>query len=309
MVSNTSQQRSTRLDSPIPARRPLFVRGLPAHAYFGVALNALAWIAMWGRIGPWQYAFFPLWLGFILLLDGLNVARSGTSPLLRSRVRFVGLFGASSILWWSFEALNARVQNWHYHMDQTYSPLAYVLLTTLDFSTVLPAVMEIAELVTSFNALRPRLGPREVGPRLSGRAAGVLIAIGVVALILPFVFPQYAFALVWLCLIFVLDPINNLAGRKSAFAHWLAGDWRFLVGLPLATLICGFFWEMWNSRALPSWSYTVPFLNAAPAYLPAHLFEMPLLGYLGYLPFGVELFAMYQFVLLITRQREDNLAI
>jgi hypothetical protein len=33
--------------------------------------------------------------------------------------------------------------------------------------------------------------------------------------------------------------------------------------------------------------YTVPFVNVA------HLFEMPALGYGGYLPFALELFALY----------------
>jgi hypothetical protein len=36
---------------------------------------------------------------------------------------------------------------------------------------------------------------------------------------------------------------------------------------------------------------------------------MPLLGYLGYLPFGIELFVMYQFSLMILRMRRDNLAV
>ena len=36
----------------------------------------------WNKLGFWwPYMFFPLWFGFILVLDGLNVTRSGTSPL------------------------------------------------------------------------------------------------------------------------------------------------------------------------------------------------------------------------------------
>jgi hypothetical protein len=34
---------------------------------------------------------------------------------------------------------------------------------------------------------------------------------------------------------------------------------------------------------------------------------MPILGYTGYLPFGVELFVLYQFLLLILGRRQDNL--
>lgn len=285
-----------------------FVTRLPRHFYAGVLLNLFAWTSAWVPFRIWSpYMFFPLWLGFILALDGLNVARSGTSPLCRSIPRFVAMFAISSLLWWVFEGLNVPVQNWHYRMDHAYSPVEYIFWTTLDFSTVLPAVMEIAELLASVAWLRPRLAPDEIGPRLSNRAAALLIGIGVLALALPFIAPHYAFGLVWLCLIFLLDPINNIARRKSAFGHLLAGDWRFIVTLPLATLACGFFWEMWNSRMLPGWYYTVPFLNADPKLLPFRLFEMPVLGFLGYLPFGIELFAMYQFVLLICGRRKDNL--
>ncbi|MGZ3581817.1 MAG: hypothetical protein ACXWP6_03640 [Ktedonobacterales bacterium] len=285
-----------------------FVSRLPLHFYLGILLNLFAWISGWMHRGFWSpYVFFPLWFGFILALDGLNVARSGTSPLRRSVPRFVAMFAISALLWWAFEGLNMPVQNWHYRMDHVYAPLEYFFWTTLDFSTVLPAVMEIAELLASVALLRPRLATDDVGPRLTYRTAGMLVGVGVAALALPFIVPHYAFGLVWLCLIFLLDPINNLARRKSAVGHLLAGDWRFIVTLPLAALLCGFFWEMWNSRMLPGWYYTVPFLNAEPKLLPLRLFEMPVLGYLGYLPFGIELFAMYQFVLLICGRRKDNL--
>jgi hypothetical protein len=284
-----------------PAQRPFLTR-VPIYAYLGLGLNLLAWASSWARVGPWRYTFFALWFGFILLLDGLNVARRGTSPLTRSPARFAGMFLCSSLFWWVFEGLNAPVQNWHYILDQPYSPLAYFLIASLNFSTVLPAVMEIAELLTSFAPLRPRLAPFDPGPRLSTGAALALVALGVLLFALPFRFPNVAFGLVWLCLIFLLDPIANLARRKSAFGHLLAGDWRFLVALPLAGICCGFFWEMWNSLALPKWYYTVPFVSGGP-----HLFEMPLLGYLGYLPFAIELFAMYQITLLALRRRADNL--
>ena len=293
----------TVVRKPSVSARPLLSR-VPLYAWGGAALNLAAWISSWGRIGPWRYTFFALWLGFILVLDGLNVARSGTSPLRRSKPGFIGLFLCSSPFWWVFEGLNVPVQNWHYMLDQPYSPLAYFLIASLNFSTVLPAVMEIAELYASIPALRPRLRPPAVGPRVSRVWAAALLGIGVLCVVLPFLFPRYTFGLIWLCLVFLLDPINNLAGRKSALGHLLSRDWRFLVTLPVAGITCGFFWEMWNVFASPKWYYTVPFVGAAP-----HLFEMPLPGYLGYLPFAVELFAMYQFLLLLVGNRKDDLVV
>jgi hypothetical protein len=274
----------------------------PLYALIGLLLNVASWISSWERIGPSGYTFFPLWLGFILFLDGLNLARRGTSPATRSLPRFVFLFVLSIPCWWLFEFLNIPIQNWRYILDHNYSGLEYNIVTSIDFSTVLPAVMEMAELLASFALLRPRLAPLDRGPRMSKPTAIVLMLFGAVCLILPWLFPHYAFALIWLGPIFLLDPINNLARTKSAWRHLRAGDVRFFVVLPLAALLCGFCWEAWNFYALPKWRYDVPLVSGLP-----HLFEMPILGYTGYLPFGVELFVLYQFLLLILGRRKDNL--
>ena len=55
-----------------------------------------------------------------------------------------------------------------------------------------------------------------------------------------------------------------------------------VIASALAALICGWFWEMWNFFSLTKWEYRVPFVNRF------QVFEMPLLGYAGYLPFGLE---------------------
>jgi hypothetical protein len=72
-----------------------------------------------------------------------------------------------------------------------------------------------------------------------------------------------------------------LIGRRTLLYPLWHGDWRPVVIPALAALICGFFWEMWNYFSLARWSYTIPFVQRY------HLFEMPILGYGGYLPFGI----------------------
>lgn len=279
------------------------IRHFPLYGLAALALCLMAWTLSWLRINPlYRYTFFPLWLGYILFMDALVSMRRGSSLLRRMRWRYIQLFGVSSLFWWAFEGLNIPVQNWHYILDQSYSPLAYFLIATLNFSTVLPAVMETAEFLSSFKPLHPRLPADNPGPRLPLWMTVSLILLGIVCFVLPWFYPQYFFGLVWLCLVFILDPINNFVGRKSACAHIAVGDWRFFV-LPLAGLCCGFFWEMWNYYAMPKWYYTIPYVGFWK------IFEMPLLGYTGYLPFALELFAMYQFVLFVTRQRNDYLAI
>ncbi len=280
------------------------VARIPFYGYLGVLITALAWYSSWEKIGPSPYTFFPLWLGYILFVDALNVARRGSSILMRNWRRFLLLFPLSATFWWVFEWVNDIVQNWHYRSDQAYLSVVRNVLATIYFCTVLPAVLETAELFASFPRLRPRLAHGKPAPRLSGSWAIRLIAVGVVLLAAALRFPGQAFVLIWLFLIFLLDPINNLAGRPSALGHLLARDWRFLVVLPLAGIVCGFFWEMWNINALPQWYYTIPLIDQAP-----HLFAMPLPGYLGYLPFALELYAMYQIALLFFNVKDDALAV
>ena len=278
-------------------------RPLPFYGLVALVICIGAWISSWLRIEPfYRYSFFPLWAGFIFFMDALVVQRHSSSLLQRMGWRLILLFAVSSLFWWIFEGLNIPVQSWHYILDQPYSPLAYFLLASLNFSTVLPAVMEIAEFLSTFKPLHPRLPADLPGPRLPLATLLGVELLGWLCLVLPWLFPRYCFVLIWLSIVLILDPINNFAGRKSALAHIAAGDWHFFV-LPLAGLCCGFLWELWNFYALPKWYYTIPYVGFWK------IFEMPALGYLGYLPFALELFALYQFVLLVTRQKHDYLAI
>ena len=116
MTTPQITQTPERIGSAQTPERGFFAR-LPLYTWLGLALNLFAWASSWERLGFWwPYTFFPLWLGFILMLDGLNVAVSGTSPLKRSWGRFVALFLFSSPFWWAFEGLNVPVQNWHYYL-------------------------------------------------------------------------------------------------------------------------------------------------------------------------------------------------
>ena len=294
----TPVEQETQRQAPTP-----LWRRFPLYGYFAIVVNLTTWYFAWSRIDPfYRYTFFVLWFSFIITLDALVKLRRGSSLMTRAPLKFAQMFLFSTVFWWIFEAFNVPIQNWHYIMDQPYSPLAYNLIATLNFTTVLPAVMELSEFWTSFQALRPRLPADAVGKQVTPAVAARLIVIGVLCAILPFIWPHQTFVLVWLSLAFLLDPLNNLLGRKSALAHLKARDWRFFVAIPLAGLTCGFFWEMWNSQSLPKWRYTVPYVGFGK------VFEMPILGYSGYLPFAVELFALYQFLLTITNQRDDALA-
>ena len=56
--------------------------------------------------------------------------------------------------------------------------------------------------------------------------------------------------------------------------------------------MCGVLWEFWNYWAETKWLYTVPL----PEWLRIQLFEMPVIGFLGFPPFAVEYFVLTELV-------------
>jgi hypothetical protein len=237
-----------------------------------------------------------------LLLDGLNLVRSGSSPLSRSRRQFLVLCLVSVPCWWIFEVMNFAVLNWHYVLDQDYPGLVLFLIASLYFTTALPAIYELAELLATWKPLRPISLDRAQLPTVSRESAAWLCGIGAGMVVLPVILPHYAFPLMWLSMLFLCDPLNARARRKSVLGRILLRDWRFLAVIALATLICGFWWELWNAYALPRWYYTIPWVDGGP-----YLFALPLPGYLAYPLFGLDLYAMYQLALRIMGFRADAL--
>jgi hypothetical protein len=55
----------------------------------------------------------------------------------------------------------------------------------------------------------------------------------------------------------------------------------------LAGWVCGWLWEFWNNWAAAKWHYIFPIGQNWK------IFEMPVPGYLGFLPFALECFVMY----------------
>jgi hypothetical protein len=259
----------------------------PWWGWLGAGMVALFWVLAWNRFPffePLQrYTFFPLWLGCILTVNGLSCLRQGTC-LLRSRpFYFLALFPASALFWWYFEYLNRFVQNWYYLGGGTISAAEYVLHASVCFSTVLPAVVSADEFLGTFPRLTaPFLDWRPVSVP-EGRGIGLpLISVAVFSLALLAVFPDVLFPLVWISPLLVLVGFQLAAGRPTVFDGVRRGDWRRVVLPALAALLCGFLWEMWNWKSLAHWQYSIPFVHRL------QIFAMPLPGYAGYLPFGIE---------------------
>ena len=271
----------------------------PLWLWAGLAMIAVAWPLAWSGAMPYsQHTFFPLWLGYVLTVDGVTRWRVGDSLITRNPGRFALLFLFSIPLWWLFELANEFLGNWRYVQTTEWGPLAYVALASLAFSTVMPAVFVTAELYRTVPAFaRPRSWLR-IAPSRRGLVAIALLGLAMFAASL--VFPRQAFPLVWLGVFFLLDPINALRGDKSLAEEVAGRRWDTILVLFAAGLTCGFFWEMWNSRALPKWVYDVPYVGGPT------LFEMPWLGYGGYLPFALEVYAAYHLLHRLLFRRRDT---
>jgi len=271
-------------------------RRWPVHGWVGLALVAVFWPLDW--LVPGQrtfWAFFPLWLGYVLTVDALVLLRKGTSMFVRSRWKFAGLFLVSVVYWWVFEVLNTRAQNWQYMGVDGISLAAYLALSSINFSIVIPAVFEASELASTFRFIRkahPGLVIR--GDRPTTLA---FFMAGWAMLGLLLAWPQYFYPFLWLSLFFIQEPVNVWLGNRT-LANWTGkGDWRPVYSLWIGVLMTGFFWEMWNFFSWPKWVYSVPGVSFL------HIFEMPLLGYGGYMPFALELFAFYHLVVGLLREK------
>jgi len=263
---------------------------LPLHGWLGLGMVALFWLINWTLTGArTHWGFFPLWLGYCLAVDGLVHWRTGTSLLTRSPRKYVGLFLLSAPFWWLFELLNVRTQNWTYIGAEIFSSVEYAFWTTLSFTTVIPAVFGSAEFFASFDFVK-RLTKRGSVIGTDKRTTLTFFILGWLMLALLLIFPKIFFGFIWLSLYFILEPINIWLGNRS-LAEWTQkGDWRPVISLWLGVLLTAFFWEMWNYYSYPKWIYHVPIAGWF------HIFEMPLLGYGGYLPFANELYALYHLV-------------
>jgi hypothetical protein len=250
---------------------------------------ALWFVALGGRLlgaepfSAWLYHF--AWWPLILFLDALLWRATGRSRLWARPGEFLRLAGFSVTVWLIFEAFNLYLLNWRYvHLE----PRLWLRWPgyVLAFATVLPGILFTADVLADRG-----VGSGVTGrPRRPGPWQPVFLLVGAACLVLPFLAPRYAFPLIWVAFFFLLDPILDLMTGDSLTRRFLAGERQRHLCLLLAGLLCGLWWELWNYPARAKWVYTLPVLNFGK------VFEMPVLGYLGFMPFALECAILYNFL-------------
>lgn len=266
---------------------------MPLYGWIGLAVMVVSEAGMLARIEPfWSWHTPIAWTGYILLVDAIVWKRRRSSWIRSSPAEFTFLAIASIPLWLVFEFYNLFIDSWDY-VNLPDPPWRYVGYAW-SFATIWPAIFETADLVAILRgperpALHETANPRKAGP-FPPAFESAAIGLGAALLIAPFLWPSpYLAAAVWLGFILLLDPINARVGADSLFAGFAGGSRR--VGtLSAAGLICGVIWEFWNYWSRARWVYNVPILPEIK------LFEMPVLGYLGFPAFALECFTMYVFL-------------
>jgi tetratricopeptide repeat protein len=265
-------------------------RPVPAYGWIGLAALAIAEWLMFRGVEPVATFFTPIaWTAYSLIADAGVFSIRGHSRLRNSPAQFGRLALLSIPLWLIFEAYNLRLVNWIYVGGMPMPMPVHWFGYAWAFATIWPGIFLTADLVESFGwwnrAVRPIV--------FSRRAENAFMIAGAILLIVPIILPRslgsFLFGAVWVGFVFVLDPINFRLGLPSFEGDLAAGRAGRLFSLLVSGWVCGWLWEFWNFWAAAKWNYIFPIMQREK------IFEMPALGYLGFLPFALECFVMYYF--------------
>jgi len=248
-------------------------------ATFGLGVWGLWRDVVWIAEPFYGYA----WWGYIIALDGFVAWKTGNSLLTSRRRHLLPLLIWSCTFWYIFELLNLRFQNWYYvgAFRTLWAGYAFSLIA---FSTVLIGMFETFEAVTATGLWRNWRGKDR---KFSGWVSYAVQGLGLAMAGAAILFPYYLAPLIWGSLSFLIDPWNYRRGARSILHDFEVGDFGLVARLLFAGLICGGVWESMNFAAPQKWIYTVRGLESLK------LFEMPLLGFLGFPALALDGMAFY----------------
>ena len=270
------------------------------YGWLGFLLLLISEYCLFRRIEPfytWFYSF--AWWSFILLADNLLLRLRGRSLLCGRRADFWRMLPLSVFIWLIFEGYNLALRNWAYDGVPAEIWIRWAGYFVA-FATVLPGIFIAAD-IFEFILFGPQAPPfaSQAGelpappatPRLP-----MLAPLGLCLSAAPLLWPRYFFPMIWVGPIFLLDPFLERLGLQSLSLRFSAGDRRRVFSLLAGGLFSGVLWEFWNFWAAARWIYSVPFFGNWK------IFEMPLLGFLGFPPFALECWILYHLLTQMQRR-------
>jgi hypothetical protein len=242
----------------------------------GLALRDVEPVATW--------LYHAAWYPTIVLMAALVARREGVDPFTAHPVHAVSVFAWSAVFWFFFELLNWRLANWYY-VNVPAGRLERWVGISLAFATVLPAIFLAARALEAWGLVTTvRTAPMRVTPL----GLRVMALTGVVFLVLPLAWPHYFFPLVWGATTLLAEPaLYRREPRWSLIADLERGEAGRIARLLIGGAVIGLLWEFYNSFARSRWIYTVPGLEGLK------VFEMPLLGFVGFPVFALECWSVF----------------
>lgn len=223
------------------------------------------------------------WWSYIIFVDGIIQIIKKDSLIISRTKEFFIMLPISAAMWFIFEIINIRIENWKYvniPFDTKMRYTGYII----SYATVLPAIFETAELIQTLNIFK-KLRLRAIN--LYEKNLKYFTYSGIIMFVLIIALPKYFFPFTWIFLTLIVEPINYKLGLVSLIREIRAARWEKFFSLILSGFLCGILWEMWNFNAGAKWIYTVPFVGNFK------IFEMPLAGYLGFPVFAIECYGIY----------------
>ncbi len=250
-------------------------------------LKQPAWFIHWSDV--------PLFWGAVLMLDGWVYKRAGGKSLVAVLPQeLIGIGVASMTGWMIFEFMNFFVDdNWYYPWGNILDREEFLLYAFIVSSGLLPLAFEWYLLFLTFPKLADRFS-RGIKITFSPAVKNILLALSIISMLAAGLFPNILFFVLWVSPPVVLGVVLNKIGVWTPFDPISKGNWGPVLLSALTYFVAGFCLEGQNYLSAihdgqvalftndPAyWQYSLPYVNAA------HVFEMPILGYFGYLPFGV----------------------
>jgi hypothetical protein len=283
----------------LPARKLGTDFSWPFWTWVGLALWLIPLTVLWGKFsGPlWliNWAVVPLFWGFAIFLDAIVYRRTGGLSIIARHPRELLAMGlASSGGWMIFEWLNFFVNdNWLYPEGDRLSDDQFLLYALVGSSGLMVMSFEWYSLFNTWEGFRNRYAD---GPKIRVGKVGlwIMLVLAYVALFFVPFFPNQSFGVLWSAPLVILAAVLGLLSIWSPFRLIREGNYTPVAFLALTYFVQGILCECWNYFSAVHladgtvvtvnpdyWVYSIPYVQIL------HVFEMPMLGLGGYLPFGI----------------------
>lgn len=269
----------------------------PLWFWLGLIIAIIDAIILWGHFSKPKFiidvGFIPIIWGLVFTVDGIVYKRSGGHSILKDRpINMLWIGICSAIGWGYFEYLSLFVGvNWYYPEAHILTTLEFYIYAFVGGAALVPFLFEIFMLLNTFKKLNRRYS---FGPKvsLSRPVQIIVLIIALASLFFISFFPNILYPLLWIGPVLILSIGLDMAGLWTPFRPIVKdGNWTPLALIGLGDLISGLICEGTNFLSanhdpfhtfVPGyWKYSIPYVDKF------HVFEMPVEGLYGYLPYGI----------------------